>query len=209
MTIDPSNFDRPVPIHPTDGPIHGYFGLSYSTHKVIPRTLAQSMPIESQERLVACLRELDDAFAHVEQPEGYIVQAATGHHELMELTDEQRTALGYSEAWYDDEEPTGLEPAALAEWQDEHELPDAPVYHDANGNEVGYSHFVQLRCDDPLPHYRHAYIEPRTTPAIAESAEACQVHEFQGDVGSRRFNPCSVCLHHRSADCHPTTAEES
>lgn len=158
--------DQPaIPLHPTDGPIHTAFGLSYASYLTLPRTLLQSMPIAWQERFVACLDEFHDAFAHVPQAEGYIVQAATGHHELVELTDEQRTALGYSEAWYDDEEPTGLEPAALAEWQDAHELPDAPVYHDANGNEVSYSHFVQLRCDDPLPHYRHAYIEPRITPA--------------------------------------------
>jgi len=167
--IDPSNFDRPVPIHPTDGPIHGWFGLSYSSYAVLSRTLMQSMPIEWQERMVACLDEIHDAFRHVEQAEGYEVHAATGH-ELVELTDEQRAALGFSEVWYDDEEPTGLEPAALAEWQDAHELPDAPVFHDANGNEVSYSHFVQLRCDDPLPHYRHAYIEPRVVPAAKPAA---------------------------------------
>lgn len=34
----------------TNGPIHGFFGLSYSNYLVLPRTLMQSMPVAWQER---------------------------------------------------------------------------------------------------------------------------------------------------------------
>jgi hypothetical protein len=45
-----------------DGPIHGFFELSYAQYLTIPRSVLQSMPVEWQERFVKCLEELDDAF---------------------------------------------------------------------------------------------------------------------------------------------------
>lgn len=42
-------------------PIHEFFGLSYANYLTLNRTVLQSMPLEWQERFVACLRELDDA----------------------------------------------------------------------------------------------------------------------------------------------------
>lgn len=53
--------------------IHGWFGLSYANYLVLPRTLLQSMPDAWQTRFVACLRELDQAFDHVEQALAYRV----------------------------------------------------------------------------------------------------------------------------------------
>ncbi|MGW2349693.1 hypothetical protein [Actinacidiphila glaucinigra] len=55
----------------TDGPVHTWFVLLYSTHEVLPRTLMQSMPLGWQRRMVACL-QLREAFAHVEQPEAKV-----------------------------------------------------------------------------------------------------------------------------------------
>jgi len=43
-------------------PIHEWFGLSYSNYLVLPRSVLQSAPIELQERIVACLKELVGAF---------------------------------------------------------------------------------------------------------------------------------------------------
>jgi hypothetical protein len=55
--------------------VHEYFGLTYASYKVLPRTLMQSMPIEWQERFVALMLELEEAYAHVsgEFPSDYLV----------------------------------------------------------------------------------------------------------------------------------------
>jgi hypothetical protein len=155
---------EPIPVHPTNGPIHTWFGLTYSNYLVLPRSLMQSMPIEWQERMAACLNEMRGAFDHVEQAKGYEVHAAT-MHEVDALTDEQRAERGITEHWYDADEPTDLSAGDLAEWKNIHELPDAPVYRDADGQELDYDHSVQIRCEDPVPHYNRGrtYIEPRTT----------------------------------------------
>ena len=42
--------------------IHTWFGLSYAQYLTIPRSIMEAMPAEWQERMVACLRELDDTF---------------------------------------------------------------------------------------------------------------------------------------------------
>jgi hypothetical protein len=47
------------------GPMHKWFGLSYSSYLVMHRSMIQEMPTEWQARMVALLNELDDAFAHV------------------------------------------------------------------------------------------------------------------------------------------------
>lgn len=44
-----------------DGPVHGWFGLTYASYLVLQRSLMQAMPVEWQERIVACLNELRDA----------------------------------------------------------------------------------------------------------------------------------------------------
>ena len=43
-----------------DGPVSGWFELTYAKYLTIPRSILQSMPVEWQERFAACLRELDD-----------------------------------------------------------------------------------------------------------------------------------------------------
>lgn len=50
---------------PTD--IHTWFGLSYANYLVLHRTLMQSMPESWQARMITCLRELDDAFLHIDR----------------------------------------------------------------------------------------------------------------------------------------------
>lgn len=154
------------PYERTSGPIHGWFSLTYTNYAVLHRTLMQSMPIEWQQRMVDCLEELRSAFAHVEQPEGFTVTAAT-EHEVTDLDDAQMAVLGITEDWYRGETPPeGLSDADLAEWQAEHEDPDGPVYH-RGGEEVDGGDRVALPAADPIPHYRHAYIEPRLNDAEA------------------------------------------
>lgn len=42
--------------------IHEWFELSYAQYLTIPRSIMEAMPDEWQERMAACLRELDDTF---------------------------------------------------------------------------------------------------------------------------------------------------
>ena len=58
-----------------EGAGHAWFGLTDANYLTIPRSLLQSMPDEWQGRFVACLREMDDTFRHVEWPASYRVMA--------------------------------------------------------------------------------------------------------------------------------------
>jgi len=55
--------------------VHCWFGLTYANYLVLPRTLLQSMPEQWQHRFVGCLRELEQAFWHIDQPDSYMVRA--------------------------------------------------------------------------------------------------------------------------------------
>lgn len=147
--------------HPTDGPIHDWFGLSYCNYQVLHRTLMQSMPLDWQQRMVACLTELRDAFEHLPQPEVFDVKAAT-EHIVNEMTGAQLEEAGVEADWYDEPVPEDLGPFDLAEWRAEHEK-DAPTYYDRDGNELDPHSRVLLPAADPVPHYNRgrAYIEPR------------------------------------------------
>ncbi|MCI3153202.1 hypothetical protein ELQ39_15825 [Streptomyces sp. GB4-14] len=147
--------------HPTNGPIHTWFGLSYTNYQVLHRTLMQSMPLDWQQRMVACLEELAAAYEHIEQPEVFDVQAAT-EHIVNEMTDAELKQAGITDDWYGEEIPTGLSPDDLAEWKADHER-DAPTYYDRDGNEVDPHSRVLLPASDPVPHYNRGrtYIEPR------------------------------------------------
>lgn len=150
------------PTNPTDGPVHDWFGLSYSNYLVMHRTLMQSMPTSWQERMVACLEEIHDAFAHLDHPEAFTVQAAT-EHQVSDLTDAQQKQLGITADWLNG----ALPPEHLAgderrEWEIKHEDPNGPVYHQ-DGRELDRQERVLLPAPDPIPHYNRGrtYIEPR------------------------------------------------
>ena len=149
--------------HPTDGPIHEWFSLSYANYAVLHRTLMQSMPTEWQERMVACLTELQDAFEHVPQAEVYDVHAAT-EHIVNEMNHDLLEEAGIEADWYDEPVPEDLGPFDLAEWRAEHEK-DAPTYYDRDGQELDPHERVLLPATDPVPHYNRGrtYIEPRIT----------------------------------------------
>lgn len=128
----------------TNGPIHEHFGLSYSSYAVLPRTLMQSMPVEWQARMVACLKEMDAAFAHIEQAPCYDVTAAAEIYveDLdPELTDADLLALGLVRS--------GAAPSG---------------YRDRDGNDLDADARVllPLRFGDPVPHYNRGrtFIEP-------------------------------------------------
>ncbi|MFF8482367.1 hypothetical protein [Streptomyces antibioticus] len=158
--------EQPVPDTPHNrmsGPIHGWFSLSYSNYLVANRALMQCMPLGWQDRMVACLEEMREAFEGVPQAEGFRVEAAT-EHEVSDLTEEQQRELGITEDWYRGETPPHwLDADEIREWEAEHEDPDGPAYHDRDGNELESHQRVLLPAVDPVPHYRHApYIAPKT-----------------------------------------------
>lgn len=148
--------------HTTDGPIHTWFSLSYTNYVVINRTFLQSMPIEFQERMVACLTELQAAFEHVPQAEVFDVQAAT-EHIVNEMTGEQLEEAGIVADWFRGETPPeGLDAEDLAEWEEAHEDPEGPAYS-RDGEELDGHERVLLPAADPVPHYNRGrtYIRPQ------------------------------------------------
>ena len=56
-----------------DGPVHEWFELSYANYLVLPRSLMQAMPLEWQERMTQCLREMRAACEHLEVNDRYTV----------------------------------------------------------------------------------------------------------------------------------------
>ena len=147
--------------HDTHGPIHEWFSLTYCNYQVLPRTLMQSMPIEWQERMVACLNEMQDAFQHVPQAEVYDVHAAT-EHIVNEMTDAELKQAGIEADWYNG----AVFPNDVAtqeefdEWRAKHKT-DAPRYY-RDGQELDPGERVLIPAGDPVPHYNRGrtYIEP-------------------------------------------------
>lgn len=133
-TVQPAERDE-TPYDRTSGPIHHWFGLSYSNYQVLPRVLMQSMPVEWQRRMVTCLEELHDAFSHIEHAPGYKVDPVDWHYP-EDLSSQQCEALGIT-----CDEQTG-------------------EYFDAVGNVLQGSS-VPVPAVEPLPHYRRGYVEPR------------------------------------------------
>ncbi|MGW2401773.1 hypothetical protein ACWCYY_34990 [Kitasatospora sp. NPDC001664] len=131
-----------------DEPVHTWFGLSYSAYLVLPRTLLQSMPASWQQRMVACLRELDETFADVERAQAYDVTPGTVH-EVGDLTDAQLRAAGVDVETDDqDDEDDGL-----AERR----------FRSRDGDELDRHDTVLLPGREPVPHYNRG--RTRLTPA--------------------------------------------
>ncbi len=131
--------------NPTDGPIHEYFELTYADHLVKNRTLLQSMPTAWQKQFVTLLRQFDAAFDHVEKPKGYQVTAGRWM-QLDDMTQQELHAAGIE---LDGEEP-GAGPG------------EDTVYHrEFDGAELSGQDYGFVPGRNPIPHYRHAYIEPR------------------------------------------------
>lgn len=49
------------------GPMHGWFSLSYANYLVVPRTFIQEMPTEWQARLEKCLEEMHDTLEPINE----------------------------------------------------------------------------------------------------------------------------------------------
>lgn len=152
----------PMPEPPAE-PVHEWFGLSYANYLVVPRTFLQSMPAGWQLRIVACLRELRDAYEHVDYPDVYDVHAAA-EHIVDEMSADELALAGITVDYYRGEQPpAGLDDEALHAWQEEHwHVP--PTYHQG-GRELDPGERVLLHVPDPVPHYNRG--RTRIQPHLA------------------------------------------
>jgi hypothetical protein len=118
--------------------IHLWFGLTYANYLVVPRSVLQSMPDEWQARFVGCLREMDEAFGHLDWP-SYDVRTLRRPPEFI-----------YPRVKCEDCEGTGRDTEREDEecdWCDglgERDDDDSPRYE--TPEEVGFR-------TDPIPHY--------------------------------------------------------
>jgi hypothetical protein len=109
-------------------------------HLVIPRSLAQSMPLRWQQVFVGLLADLHDAYADLPWPDYRVV--ASRWERLVDLDDEQLRAAGYV---------TDLDADGGLEYRDE---ADRAV---ADPEE----HHVLAPVDDPMPRAADGRVEPR------------------------------------------------
>lgn len=129
-----------------DGPVHTWFELTYANYQVLHRTLMQSMPVAWQERMVDCLEELREAYAHIEHPQ-YKVEAAR-------------------EATYNELDPDDM--ARLGVQRSEEAGGD--VYFDGGDEHEPYERVMVPIGADPIPHYNRGrtYLPPgEFTPTSA------------------------------------------
>lgn len=135
---------------PDDEAVHGFFGLSYCTHLVLPRVLLQSMPGWWQAQFVALMEQYDEAVRDTEQPRHYDVTAAE-QHEASDLTEAQMKLAGITREW------TGEEAEGYGQ------------YYDKDGDEIESWTRVLVPCADPLPSYNRGRtilpLRPITEPA--------------------------------------------
>lgn len=71
------------------GPVWNWFGLSYSSYLVLPRTLLCGMPEDWQERMVALLEEMQDTYDSSQIEDKYTVKLRG-----VTAVDSRRTHLG-------------------------------------------------------------------------------------------------------------------
>ena len=126
-----------TPDERVNGPVWNWFGLTYANFLVVHRAQLQSMPVEWQQRLVELLEELQAAYAHLHVPEFEV--ATVRHAYVGELASHELAALRITAS----DSPDG-----------------ATAYTSPEGRELNPGEHVGVPVKDPLPHYRHAYLEP-------------------------------------------------
>lgn len=109
-------------------------------HLVVPRSLAQSMPLRWQQVFVGLLADLHDAYGDLPWPDYRVVPSRW--ERLTDLDEEQLSAVGYV---------ADLGPDGELEYRDAR---DEPVADPA-------SHRVLAPVDDPLPRVSGGRVPPR------------------------------------------------
>jgi len=116
-----------------------------SDYLVIPRSLAQSMPLRWQQLLVNLLADLHDAYGHLPWPEYRVV--ASRWERLVDLDEEQLAAAGFH---------ADLGPSGELE------------YHDSDERLVAdpEQRSVLAPVADPLPPVSAGRVEPRAADPL-------------------------------------------
>ena len=109
-------------------------------HLVIPRSLAQSMPLRWQQVFVGLLADMHDAYGHLPWPDYAVVPSRWEY--LVDLDEEQLAAAGYH---------ADLGADGELEYRDRNEVLVAAPEH----------HRVLAPVDDPLPPVSAGRVEPR------------------------------------------------
>ena len=123
-----------------DRPAPGSAGEDYL---VVPRSLAQSMPLRWQQVFTGLLADLHDAYAHLDWPEYRV--GALRREAVADLDDDQLDALGY----YAD-----LGPDGRLEFRD---ADDRPIDNPERQR-------VAAPVVDPIPPAADGRVEPRPAP---------------------------------------------
>lgn len=134
--------DPPAPASTTpvadylDSPAPG----ATENHLVVPRSLAQSMPLRWQQVFVGLLADLHDAYSDLPWPEYHVIPSRW--ERLIDLDEEQLASVGYA---------ADLGPDGDLEFRDTRDRPvDDPA-----------THRVLAPIDDPLPSVAQGRITPR------------------------------------------------
>jgi hypothetical protein len=134
--------DAPLPASTT--PVHDYLNRpapgATTDHIVVPRSLAQSMPLRWQQVFVGLLADLHDAYGHLSWPDYAVVPSRW--ELLVDLDEEQLAAAGFH---------ADLGADGELEYRDSAEqlVPD-PAHHR-----------VLAPVADPLPPASAGRVEPR------------------------------------------------
>ncbi|WP_232661379.1 hypothetical protein [Pseudonocardia sp. TRM90224] len=134
--------DAPTPASTT--PVQDYLDRqapgATADHLVVPRSLAQSMPLRWQQVFVGLMADLHDAYAHMSWPDYRVVPSRW--ELLVDLDEEQLAAAGFH---------ADLGPDGELEYRDaEENLVTAPE-----------THRVLAPIADPLPPAAAGRVEPR------------------------------------------------
>ncbi|MDR3560522.1 MAG: hypothetical protein P4N59_03635 [Negativicutes bacterium] len=66
------------------GAVHGWFGLTYASYLVIPRSLLQGMPEDWQEKFVALLDECGEVYDQSQIKDQYTVNLREGNRYIAD-----------------------------------------------------------------------------------------------------------------------------
>jgi hypothetical protein len=135
--------DSPASTTPVRDYLDGSAPGATEDHLVVPRSLAQSMPLRWQQTFVGLLADLHDAYGHLPWPD---YKVTPSRWELLaDLDEDQLAAAGF-----------------VADLGPDGEL----EYLDAAGRPVAGSHRVLAPVDDPLPPASAGRVEPRPAPPL-------------------------------------------
>jgi hypothetical protein len=71
---------------------HNWFGLTYCSYMVLPRTMLQSMPDSWQDKFIKLINEMDDRLGHYNKVYSYTVLSKNSDNKFMhdDLRDYER-----------------------------------------------------------------------------------------------------------------------